>query len=284
MKMLSFAGRHGRGLLFARSRASQHAPLLAAIAPLAEKWGDRYGRGNGQGRHGRHDSWHQHGATHEAAGAATLGALGLAGVLASVSALLAEGERSAEGGVATCEPADDMEAGGGPNGEGPGSWDEAMSRCIPAIVSLKVNTTRAFDTTSPGSSQATGFVVDAEKGLILTNRHVVCPGPVVAEAIFVNHEEVPLKAIYRDPVHDFGIFQFDPKSLKHLPRNADGKLNELELHPEGAKVGLDIRVVGNNGRWERFQRLAILELKHPLPRSLSWRHPVHHAIDQPSHP
>lgn len=57
-----------------------------------------------------------------------------------------------------------------------------------------------------------------------------------------------MQAIYRDPVHDFGIFQFDPKRLKHLPRNADGKLNELELHPEGAKVGLDIRVVGNNGK------------------------------------
>ena len=33
-------------------------------------------------------------------------------------------------------------------------------------------------------AQATGFVVDAERGLILTNRHVVTPGPVVAEAVF----------------------------------------------------------------------------------------------------
>ena len=235
-QMLSFAGRHGgRGLSsLARPRASQ-TPLLAAIAPLAEAWSNMHssGHGHGHGRGHSHGSWHQRGAPHEAAGAATLGALGLAGALAGVSALLAEEAGSAGGAGAVCEPADETDAGGGPNGEGPGSWDEAMSRCIPAIVSLKVNTTRcaavrfasaiatdrrtmachasyrsprqilpptptsvprrAFDTTSPGSSQATGFVVDAEKGLILTNRHVVCPGPVVAEAIFVNHEEVPLK-------------------------------------------------------------------------------------------
>jgi pro-apoptotic serine protease NMA111 len=52
--------------------------------------------------------------------------------------------------------------------------------------------------------QATGFVVDATRGLILTNRHVVTPGPIIAEAVFNNHEEVPVWPVYRDPVHDFG--------------------------------------------------------------------------------
>ena len=42
------------------------------------------------------------------------------------------------------------------------------------------------------SSQATGFVVDAERGYILTNRHVVCPGPFWGYCIFDNHEEVSL--------------------------------------------------------------------------------------------
>ena len=40
------------------------------------------------------------------------------------------------------------------------------------------------------SSEATGFVVDAEKGYILTNRHVVCAGPFWGYCIFDNHEEV----------------------------------------------------------------------------------------------
>ena len=42
---------------------------------------------------------------------------------------------------------------------------------------------------------ATGFVVDAERGLILTNRHVVHQGPVTAEAIFLNDEEVRTAAL-----------------------------------------------------------------------------------------
>lgn len=53
-----------------------------------------------------------------------------------------------------------------------------------------MNATRSFDTSGPGASQATGFVVDAEQGLVLTNRHVVQDGPVLAEALFQNHEEV----------------------------------------------------------------------------------------------
>lgn len=42
------------------------------------------------------------------------------------------------------------------------------------------------------SSEATGFVVDAEKGYILTNRHVACAGPFWGYAIFDNHEEASL--------------------------------------------------------------------------------------------
>ena len=49
--------------------------------------------------------------------------------------------------------------------------------------------------------------MDAERGLILTNRHVVTPGPVVAEAIFRNNEEVRLTPVYRETMHDIGILR-----------------------------------------------------------------------------
>ena len=83
-------------------------------------------------------------------------------------------------------------------------------------------------------------MVDAERGLILTNRHVVTPGPVVAEAIFLNNEEVRLTPIYRDPVHDFGFFRYDPKQLHYI------QPSELPLVPDAAAVGREIRVVGND--------------------------------------
>jgi S1-C subfamily serine protease len=120
------------------------------------------------------------------------------------------------------------------------SWNTTLERISTAVVSIRVDSTRAFDTERNQSSQATGFVVDAERGLILTNRHVVTPGPVVAQAIFLNQEEVELIPVYRDPVHDFGFFKYDPAELKFIHPA------ELALVPEAAQIGSDIRVIGND--------------------------------------
>ena len=96
------------------------------------------------------------------------------------------------------------------------AWDITLERIASSVVTIEIDQARAFDTEWNQSSQATGFVVDAERGLILTNRHVVTPGPVVATAIFQNREEVELRAVYRDPVHDFGIYRYDPAKLRYL--------------------------------------------------------------------
>ena len=120
------------------------------------------------------------------------------------------------------------------------SWDRTLETIASGVVSIRVDSTRAFDTERNLSTQATGFVVDAERGIILTNRHVVTPGPVRAQAIFLNQEEVELVAMYRDPVHDFGFFRYDPADLKFI------RPAELPLVPEAAQVGRDIRVVGND--------------------------------------
>ena len=123
--------------------------------------------------------------------------------------------------------------------EGP-AWTETLERISSGVVSIRVDSTRAFDTEWNTSSQATGFVVDAERGIILTNRHVVTPGPVIAEAVFRNNEEVELTPVYRDPVHDFGFFRYDPDDLRYI------EPVELPLSPDGAGIGKEIRVIGND--------------------------------------
>jgi pro-apoptotic serine protease NMA111 len=119
-------------------------------------------------------------------------------------------------------------------------WAVTLERIAGSVVSIDLDLTRAFDTEWNTTAQATGFVVDAERGLILTNRHVVTPGPVTAEATFLNREEVQLYPIYRDPVHDFGFYRYDPAKLRFIRPKA------LPLYPEGAQIGREIRVVGNN--------------------------------------
>jgi len=120
------------------------------------------------------------------------------------------------------------------------AWTNTLDRISSGVVSIRVDSTRAFDTEWNSSSQATGFVVDAKRGLILTNRHVVTPGPVVAEAVFRNNEEVRLTPVYRDPVHDFGFFRYNPDDLQYI------EPTELPLKPKGAGIGREIRVIGND--------------------------------------
>lgn len=128
------------------------------------------------------------------------------------------------------------------------TWDRTLARVINGIVSIKATTTRPFDTESAGDYTATGFVISKEHGLILSNRHVVNPAPITCVAVFVNYEEIPIWPVYRDPVHDFGIFRYDPAKLKHIC------VEEIELHPNAAHVGEDIKVVGNDAG----EKLSIL--------------------------
>lgn len=119
-------------------------------------------------------------------------------------------------------------------------WARTIERVATGVVTIQVDQARAFDTEWNMSSQATGFVVDAKRGLILTNRHVVTPGPVTSQAVFLNREEVTLYPVYRDPVHDFGFYRYDPSKLRFF------KPTELKLYPQGAQVGREIRVIGND--------------------------------------
>ncbi len=122
----------------------------------------------------------------------------------------------------------------------PANWAQTLERIASGVVTIQIDSTRAFDTEWNTTAQATGFVIDAKHGLILTNRHVVTPGPVTAQAIFLNREEVQLYPVYRDPIHDFGIYRYDPAKLKFI------QPAELPLYPAGAVIGREIRVVGND--------------------------------------
>lgn len=127
-------------------------------------------------------------------------------------------------------------------------WKQTIHRVIQSVVLIQFSNVTSFDTESSCVSEATGFVVDSTRGIILTNRHVVGPGPFTGYAVFDNHEEAVVKPIYRDPIHDFGFLKFDPSEVKHM------KIDQLELRPDLAKVGTEIRVVGN----DNGEKLTIL--------------------------
>lgn len=69
-------------------------------------------------------------------------------------------------------------------------WQATIEKVVRNVVSIHFCQTCSFDTDAAVSTEATGFVVDAERGYILTNRHVVGAGPFWGHCIFDNHEEV----------------------------------------------------------------------------------------------
>ncbi|OWB68892.1 serine-type peptidase activity protein [[Candida] boidinii] len=142
----------------------------------------------------------------------------------------------------------DIDSTSNGNNSNDSKWQRTVENVIPSVVSIHFAQTTPFDTESSCVSEATGFIVDSEIGLILTNRHVIGVGPFIGYAVFDNHEECEVKPIYRDPVHDFGFLKFNPLDIKYM------EIKELKLRPELAKIGVEIRVIGNDSG----EKLSIL--------------------------
>jgi len=120
-------------------------------------------------------------------------------------------------------------------------WAEILSTASQSVVSLQLSNLRNFDGTEQGDSSATGFVVDAERGIVLTNRHVVGAGPIRLSATFQNQERVDGVPLYRDPIHDFAFVRYNPEDLKYAQPKS------LPLRPDKVRTGLNIRVIGSDG-------------------------------------
>ena len=121
------------------------------------------------------------------------------------------------------------------------NWARTVSRTADSVVSLKLSQLRNFDDAEQGNSNATGFVVDAVRGIVLTNRHVVGSGPVRLSATFQNQERVDAVPLYRDPIHDFAFVRYDPAMLRYA------KPSSLALRPDKVATGMNIRVIGSDG-------------------------------------
>lgn len=117
-------------------------------------------------------------------------------------------------------------------------WTHTLRRVARSIVNVRMEVACGLEGDGAYVSQGTGFVVDAERELILTNRHIATVGWTRHSVVFVaTNEEAPATVVYRDPIHDFAILRVASAALRHT------QLETIELSPEGATVGTEIRVV-----------------------------------------
>ncbi|WP_369170802.1 S1C family serine protease [Streptomyces sp. R28] len=108
------------------------------------------------------------------------------------------------------------------------SPEEIFTKAAPATVHLMV-------TTAGGEFQGTGFVYDADKGLILTNAHVV-DGMTALKVGIENKDPVAAQVVGSDPCQDLAVVKLDApqEDLKEL-EFGDG--DDVETTDEVMAIG-----------------------------------------------
>lgn len=92
---------------------------------------------------------------------------------------------------------------------------------------------------SNGSWSGTGFIVNQEHGLLMTNTHVVGRGAVGTYFVtFHNGQQAEAKAVYYDAYADFALLKVNPAELP------DDTIS-IEFAKKHPKVGDEVFIVGN---------------------------------------
>lgn len=87
----------------------------------------------------------------------------------------------------------------------------------------------------PSKETGSGFVIDGEKGLILTNNHVL-GGSQKIVVKFADQSQYDAEVLYKDPTNDLGLIRINPRK----------KLASLRLgDSEGLQVGQKVLAIGN---------------------------------------
>ena len=136
-------------------------------------------------------------------------------------------------------------------------WTEQVAAYKPMVVNVETSSEVVFETEVKGTNFATGFVVDAERGIIATNRHVTGSSPAYVKINFHDGSFTEARILYYDPTHDFGFYQIDPTEV-------DFELQAVELGEWGElALGDELLLIGNNEKEEytiKFGRITNLNV------------------------
>lgn len=94
----------------------------------------------------------------------------------------------------------------------------------------------------PSSWSGSGFIVDAERGIIATNAHIAPSGVSARYRLtFQGGEKIDANFLYADPWQDFAFLKVDPKELPQTARPLPFTSRPLEMDEK-------VLVCGNNER------------------------------------
>lgn len=123
------------------------------------------------------------------------------------------------------------------------SADEAAESAFIAAagytVKLTVTSEFAFIESEPGSWRGAGFLVDRQRGWLLTNAHVAGYVPTLIEAQFRGGKNIPAKAIFVDNMQDIAVLEVPIAAIPSEAREAPLACDHLP------GVGADLGTFGH---------------------------------------
>jgi S1-C subfamily serine protease len=88
-------------------------------------------------------------------------------------------------------------------------------------VQIRTQITHPFIEDTKGSSTGAGFVIDAARGWIATNAHVVGQSPSEVQVAFADDEFRPARKLYVDPFADVAILEVDARGRELVAPRLD---------------------------------------------------------------
>jgi putative serine protease PepD len=179
-------------------------------------------------------------------GGLVAGLMGGAGVVAADRFLL-DGGREADRTSDAAGPADEAGAAGTGGARGAAAPAPPPDGSLPAVVGDVLPSVVSIEVTTPvGAGSGSGFVIDGDEGLVLTNNHVVAAaadGAGEITVVFDDGAQVGAEIVGREASYDLAVLQVPRSGLPELAfADSDSVAVGQSVVAVGAPLGLESTV------------------------------------------
>jgi pro-apoptotic serine protease NMA111 len=147
--------------------------------------------------------------------------------------------------------------------------DKRAAELAPSLVFVTFDMPYSISGVTERNYHGTGLIIDAEHGLLITDRNTVPVSMGDVRLTFAGTIEIPGEIVYVHPLHNLAVIHYDPKLIGTTPVRA-AKLATEELKP-----GETVNVVGLDGSGSVKSRTTtiadVAPLQLPLSRSVMFR-------------
>jgi S1-C subfamily serine protease len=147
--------------------------------------------------------------------------------------------------------------------------DKRAAEIAPSLAFITFDMPYSISGVNERNYHGTGLIIDAERGLLITDRNTVPVSMGDVRLTFAGTLEIPGEIVYVHPLHNLAVIHYDPKLIGTTAVRA-AKLATEELKP-----GETVNVVGMDGGGVIKSRTTTIAdvnpLQLPLSRSVMFR-------------